>query len=57
MRVRYAGIGYSYNAELDGLSLLNLMHHGHLIMELLDWVSPLGAIPTLTDEELSWFIL
>jgi hypothetical protein len=50
MRVRYAGIGYSYNAELMHLLHHNLLHHGHLIRTA-DWVSPLGAAPALTDEE------
>ena len=35
MRVRYAGIGYSYNAGLDAFVPPNLMLLGRLIMTLL----------------------
>ena len=51
MRVRYAGIGYSYNAELDAFVPPQPFASWTLDSETADWVSPLGAAPALTDEE------
>ena len=51
MRVRYAGIGYSYNAELDAFVAPQPFASWTLDSETADWVSPLGAAPALTDEE------
>ena len=50
MRVRYAGIGYSYNAELD--AFVPPQPHASWIIdsETANWVSPL-AEPALTDEQ------
>ena len=51
MRVRYAGIGYSYNAELDAFVAPQPFASWTLDSDTADWVSPLGAAPALTDEE------
>ena len=51
MRVRYAGIGYSYNAELDAFVAPQPYASWTLDSDTADWVSPLGAAPALTDEE------
>ena len=51
MRVRYAGIGYSYNAELDAFGAPQPFASWTLDSDTADWVSPLGAAPALTDAE------
>ena len=51
MRVRYAGIGYSYNAELDAFVAPQPFASWTLDNDTADWVSPLGAAPALTDAE------
>jgi len=51
MRVRYAGIGYSYNAELDAFVAPQPFASWTLDNATADWVSPLGAAPDLTDAE------
>ena len=51
MRVRYAGIGYSYNAGLDAFVPPQPHASWTLDSETADWVSPLGAAPALTDAE------
>ena len=51
MRVRYAGIGYSYNAELDAFVAPQPYASWTLDSGTADWVSPLGAAPALTDEQ------
>ena len=51
MRVRYAGIGYSYNAELDAFVAPQPFASWTLDSDTADWVSPLGAAPALTDAE------
>ena len=53
MRVRYAGIGYSYNAELDAFVTPQPFASWTLDSETADWVSPLGAAPALTDDEVA----
>ena len=50
-RVRYAGIGYSYNAALDAFVPPQPYASWTLESETADWVSPLGAAPALTDAE------
>jgi hypothetical protein len=50
-RVRYAGIGYSYNAALDAFVPPQPHASWTLDNETADWVSPLGAAPALTDAE------
>ena len=51
MRVRYAGIGYSYNAGLDAFVPPQPYASWTLDSGTADWVSPLGAAPVLTDEQ------
>ena len=51
MRVRYAGIGYSYNAELDAFVTPQPHASWTLDSGTADWVSPLGAAPALTAEQ------
>jgi len=51
MRVRYAGIGFSYNAELDAFVAPQPFASWTLDSGTADWVSPLGAAPALTDEQ------
>jgi len=51
MRVRYAGIGYSYNEELDAFVPPQPFASWTLDNDTADWVSPLGAAPALTDAE------
>jgi len=52
MRVRYAGIGYSYNAGLD--AFVPPQPHASWVLDndTANWESPLGAAPALTDAEL-----
>ena len=50
-RVRYAGIGYSYNAALDAFVPPQPHASWTLDNETADWVSPLGDAPALTDAE------
>ena len=50
-RVRYAGIGYSYNAALDAFVPPQPYASWTLDNDTADWVSPLGAAPTLTEAE------
>ena len=51
MRVRYAGIGYSYNSSLD--AFVPPQPHASWTLDngTADWVSPLGAAPALTAEQ------
>ena len=51
MRVRYAGIGYSYNSSLDAFVLPQPHASWTLDSGTADWVSPLGAAPALTAEQ------
>ena len=51
MRVRYAGIGYSYNAGLDAFVPPQPYASWVLDNDTANWVSPLGAAPALTDAE------
>ena len=53
MRVRYAGIGYSYNAALDAFVPPQPYASWTLDNETADWISPLGAAPDLTEEEVT----
>ena len=55
MRVRYAGIGYSYNAELDAFIPPQPFASWTLDNATADWVSPLGAAPELTQEQIDSF--
>ena len=68
-RVRYAGIGYSYNEELNAFIAPKPFESWVLVEETADWQSPVGPAPTLTEaqvearsfyrwneEELEWVI-
>ena len=52
IRVRYAGIGYSYNEELDAFIAPKPFASWIFNTETVDWVSPIGHAPELTDEEI-----
>ena len=52
MRVRYAGIGYSYNEALDAFIPPKPFDSWVLDNASADWQSPLGAAPELTQEEI-----
>ena len=52
-RVRYAGIGYSYNETLNAFIPPSPFPSWILVEETADWVSPLGAAPTLTEEQIT----
>ena len=52
-RVRYAGIGYSYNAELDAFIAPKPFTSWVLNTETADWVSPVGPAPSLTEAEVT----
>ena len=50
-RVRYAAISYTYNEELDAFVPPSPFPSYVLNEETADWQSPLGAAPTLTEEQ------
>jgi hypothetical protein len=50
-RVRYAGVGYSYNAELNAFIAPKPFESWVLVEETADWVSPVGPAPTLTEAQ------
>jgi len=52
-RVRYAGISYTYSEELDAFIPPKPFASWVLVEETADWVSPLGAAPTLTEEQIT----
>ena len=52
-RVRYAGISYSYNEELDAFVPPKPWPSFVLNEETADWESPLGPAPELTEEEIA----
>ena len=52
MRTRYAGIGYSYNAELDAFVVPQPYASWTLNTETADWDAPVTQ-PTLTDEQIA----
>ncbi|NBW58875.1 hypothetical protein EBR43_14095, partial [bacterium] len=52
-RKRYAGISYSYNEELDAFIPPKPYASWVLVNETADWESPLGAAPTLTEEQIA----
>lgn len=51
MRVRYAGIGYSYNPTLDAFILPKPYESWVLNSETCDWESPIGDAPPLTEAQ------
>ena len=50
-RVRYAGIGYSYNAELNAFIAPKPFESWTLVEETADWESPVGPAPELTEAQ------
>jgi hypothetical protein len=52
MRVRYAGIGYTYNEELDAFVPPQPFESWVLNEETADWESPVGPAPELTEAEI-----
>ena len=50
-RVRYAGTGYLYDAELDAFIAPKPYASWVLVEETADWVSPVGPAPTLTEAQ------
>ena len=50
-RVRYAGTGYSYNAELNAFIAPKPFESWVLVEETADWESPLGPAPALTEAQ------
>lgn len=52
LRVRYAGIGYTYNETLDAFIPPKPFDSWVLNETTADWESPLGAAPELTEEEI-----
>lgn len=52
MRVRYAGIGYSYNEALDAFVPPKPFESWVLNEETADWQSPVGPAPALTEAEI-----
>lgn len=50
-RVRYAGIGYLYDAELDAFIAPKPFESWVLVEETADWQSPVGPAPTLTEAQ------
>ena len=52
-RVRYAGLGYSYNAALDAFVPPQPYASWTLDNETADWVSPLGVAPERTEAEVA----
>ena len=51
IRKRYAGIGYSYNASLDAFVAPKPFASWVLNNESVDWESPVGPAPALTEAE------
>ena len=52
-RVRYAGIGYKFYEDLNAFVPPSPFPSWVLVEETADWVSPLGAAPTLTEEQIT----
>ncbi len=52
MRVRYAGIGYSYNQTLDAFIAPKPYPSWVLNETTADWESPIGPSPILTEAEI-----
>jgi hypothetical protein len=50
-RVRYASIGYSYNAELNAFIAPSPFPSWVFVEETADWESPEGPAPTLTEAQ------
>jgi len=54
-RVRYAGIGYSYNGTLNAFVPPKPFESWVLKTETADWESPVGPAPALTEAETAAF--
>ena len=52
-RVRYAGISYTYNEELDAFIPPSPFPSFVLNNTTADWQSPVGPAPTLTEEQIT----
>lgn len=52
IRKRYAGIGFSYNEDLDAFLYPQPYPSWIIDNDTFDWVSPLGPAPALTDEQI-----
>jgi hypothetical protein len=52
IRVRYAGIGYSYDEALNAFIPPKPFESWIINEETADWVSPVGPAPDLTEEEI-----
>ena len=50
-RVNYAGVGYSYNKDLDAFIPPSPFPSWVLNSESINWESPIGPPPELTEEE------
>ena len=55
LRVRYAGIGYTYNRAIDAFVPPKPFESWVLNNETADWESPVGPAPALTEEETAAF--
>jgi hypothetical protein len=55
MRVRYAGVGYAYNEELDAFIPPQPFESWVLNTTTADWESPIGPAPELTEAERETF--
>ena len=53
IRVRYAGIGYSFSEELNAFIPPSPFESWVLVEETADWESPIGPAPALTEEEIA----
>ena len=51
IRKRYAGVGYSYNRALDAFVAPKPFESWVLNTETIDWESPVGPAPELTEAE------
>ena len=51
IRKRYAGVGYSYNRALDAFVAPKPYESWVLNTETIDWESPVGPAPELTEVE------
>ena len=51
LRVRYAGVGYTFNKALDAFVAPNPFESWVLNTETVEWESPVGPAPALTEAE------
>ena len=55
-RFRYAGVGYSYNEELDAFVSPKPFPSWVLDNSTANWVSPIGSAPELTEEQIKTLV-